>query len=900
MLINKKILILLFSALVLTASAQSVYIKKSEVVEARNGHNYYIHLVEKGQTIYSIAKAYDVTVDELYFENPSAKTGISIGQEILVPTINKETQLTSEVKTTNFEFFYHIAAANESFDHIASIYVIPVEYIRKANPTLHGNLREGEYVKVPVEGSFNALDGKTTTVQTYSAPIASNSSIPKPKPQIKRTTTPVVTSTVEQQKPQTTAQNQIPMPAVKKTPAVETKPASEFVSFDPDIPVIADYRHVVIQGETTQSIADKYNIPAELLKATNPGLGNSVVKGDRLRVPDKTKLSQPVKLEETKPITTPTTTASETVIEQNNSPTEPPKAQEPEFIKHVVKKKETLYSIGREYGVTVQEILAANPGLTTTIKIGQIIQVPKKKINNKYLEHISASKTRTKLLARMYLVDLNELTDLNPALGRWVYPGQIVKIPVGEFALDLANQPLEPEPEIEPTIELDIVEIPNVFDRCNKNQPNTQRVFHVALMLPLYLDELDSLNKTDFLQQRQNGFKPFRFIGFYEGALVAIDSLRKQGLQVELHVFDVDQNLTSAARVLQQPELRNMDMIIGPLFPQCYHQVALYAGNFNIPIINPLTFREETAFNYKTAIKVKPGTEFQQERLVNYIKQFYPHSKVFLITQSAYEDADQVQGLLNALRSSVPDEAKVSNTDLYNLSIGVAQRDEEYTSDQPLPIFEFEGLNIYPDLLEQTLDDSTALRNSVSRIVYMNDSLHPFLDNASALRQNVVVLYGNKKSFVMDVMNRLNESRDTFDIKLVGVPTFERINELSNSQLSNLETAYFSSDYMDYASASMRHFMIEFRQQFQLEPDQYAYLGFDITYYFLYNLFLFDDHFFQCLESNPMRMLQTTYQFKRKSENSFENTYWNLLRYRGLNLYKVPDRILFPENMPIQ
>jgi hypothetical protein len=94
--------------------------------------------------------------------------------------------------------------------------------------------------------------------------------------------------------------------------------------------------------------------------------------------------------------------------------------------------------------------------------------------------------------------------------------------------------------------------------------------------------------------------------------------------------------------------------------------------------------------------------------------------------------------------------------------------------------------------------------------------------------------------------------------------------------------------------------MIEFRQQFQLEPDQYAYLGFDITYYFLYNLFLFDDHFFQCLESNPMRMLQTTYQFKRKSENSFENTYWNLLRYRGLNLYKVPDRILFPENMPIQ
>jgi len=54
--------------------------------------------------------------------------------------------------------------------------------------------------------------------------------------------------------------------------------------------VIQDYRHVVILGETTQSIAKKYDIPVETLKAANPGLGSTVVKGDRLRIPDKTKL----------------------------------------------------------------------------------------------------------------------------------------------------------------------------------------------------------------------------------------------------------------------------------------------------------------------------------------------------------------------------------------------------------------------------------------------------------------------------------------------------------------------------------------------------------------------------------------------------------------------------------
>ncbi len=897
MLFSKNVFIFLFTALVLTASAQSNYIKKSETIESRNGHNYYIHQVEKGQTVYSIAKAYDVTVDEIFFENPSAKTGISIGQELLIPTINKETQLNTEVKSTNFEFFYHIAAANETFEHIASIYVIPEEYIRKANPNLHGNLREGEYVKVPVEGSFNALNGNTIVDQANSIPDTytptPTTRKPQPKPPV---TKPTVTTETPRQNTTPATSNPIPTPTAKP-PVKPSQTNTEFVSFDPNIPVIADYRHVVIAGETTQSIADKYDVPVNLLKACNPGLGNSVVKGDRLRVPDKTKLKAPETAGEQPatadiaPVQPPADTKP-----QSTEPAKPQQNQESEFIQHVVKKKETLYSIGREYGVTVKEILDANPGLTTNIKIGQVIKVPKKKLTHDYLEYKSTSKTKTKQLAKLYQIDAEDITDLNPALGKWVYPGQVVRIPVGAYALDMANQPVEPE--IVPTkiTPEEINEIPNVFDLCDKNQPNRQRVFHVALMLPLYLDQLDSLNKTEFLQQNQSGFKPFRFIGFYEGALLALDSLRQQGMQIDMRVYDVDQSLTSATKVLQEPELRSMDLIIGPLFPQCYHQVALFAGNFNIPIVNPLTFREEAAFSYKTAIKVKPGNEFQNDRLISYINRYYPRAKVFLITQSAYEDADQVQNLLNSLRSNVSNQTKISNTDLYNLAIGVAQRDEDYTSGTPLPTFRFEGQNIYPDMLEQTLADSTTFQNGVSRIVYMIDSLHPFLENASTLRPNVVVLYGNKKSFVMDVMNRLNESRDTFNIKLVGMPTWERINELSNTQLSNLNTAYFSSDFMDFEAPPIKRYMQDFRQVYGLEPDPYAYLGFDITYYFLYNLFLFDDHFFQCLESNPMPMMQTTYEFKRKSENSFENSYWNLLRYRGLNLYKVPDAALIPEN----
>ncbi|MBF9254630.1 LysM peptidoglycan-binding domain-containing protein [Pontibacter sp. 172403-2] len=48
------------------------------------------------------------------------------------------------------------------------------------------------------------------------------------------------------------------------------------------------------------------------------------------------------------------------------------------FVQHKVEPKETLYSLSRKYNVPVSQIVEANPTVQTTIKIGQIILVPRK------------------------------------------------------------------------------------------------------------------------------------------------------------------------------------------------------------------------------------------------------------------------------------------------------------------------------------------------------------------------------------------------------------------------------------------------------------------------------------------------------------------------------------------
>ena len=46
-----------------SVNAQTVKVYVSDSIEEMNGKQYYVHMVMQGQTVYSIAKAYDVGVD---------------------------------------------------------------------------------------------------------------------------------------------------------------------------------------------------------------------------------------------------------------------------------------------------------------------------------------------------------------------------------------------------------------------------------------------------------------------------------------------------------------------------------------------------------------------------------------------------------------------------------------------------------------------------------------------------------------------------------------------------------------------------------------------------------------------------------------------------------------------
>jgi LysM repeat protein len=120
---------------------------KSTVVQTVNGKKYYIHKVEKGQSLYAIAKVYETDVNTIVVENPEAIDGIKQGQELKIPyTKELQTSLNSSADLEKYQV--HKVAKGETVYAITKKYNITEKNFYEWNPEAQSGIKEGQLVKV--------------------------------------------------------------------------------------------------------------------------------------------------------------------------------------------------------------------------------------------------------------------------------------------------------------------------------------------------------------------------------------------------------------------------------------------------------------------------------------------------------------------------------------------------------------------------------------------------------------------------------------------------------------------------------------------------------------------------------------------------------------------------------
>ena len=151
-----KAIALLISILICTNTVNSqVIVERSKDKVIISGVAYYIHQVQKGETAYSISKAYGITVTDLTSENPPAVYGINVGQSLRIPVrlvTDIKPQETVAVKREHDEskFIYHILKPGETIYSLSKSYGVSENEILQSNLGIDINkLSVGTEIAVP-------------------------------------------------------------------------------------------------------------------------------------------------------------------------------------------------------------------------------------------------------------------------------------------------------------------------------------------------------------------------------------------------------------------------------------------------------------------------------------------------------------------------------------------------------------------------------------------------------------------------------------------------------------------------------------------------------------------------------------------------------------------------------
>lgn len=870
------ILVFFFGLIIYSPSVQAQ--KKTTVTYKTvtvKGKKYYKHHVTKGETLLGIAKAYKVSVDDLTRLNPKiAEKGLRAEDSIIIP--------------------------------------IKVKPKPKPEPKLDSNPN--------TEAKPNPKVEVKPTVESNLDSVAQPRDEHQPEPELKQ----------NEATPKEAEQEKEPEAVV-----VDEPNTVQIVSIDPSkAPKIRFndkdyYLHDVKTGETLEDISQAYQVSANEIMLYNPELKNGMKAGMVLGIPvqssqdsnNEVEKKQEVEKEELNGEMEQQDAKNETEIVPQNSEVQSEKQyvapnKEPNRntsnlsgSKYTVQPKEDLYDIAKKFGVDIADLKAINEGLRNNPKSGTVIEIPKIVNENDYIVHYCEKNERVTSLLKRWKVDESEFRAKNVSVGSHVFENQVVLIPIRQVTDFYWMDQMQDVVAMEETGEKELmeeIEVPKTptenpkldFDFetddipvCIADIENAKKRYQVALMVPLYLNDIDNLSISKEKSAKTQKSRSMSFLQFYEGFMMAAETLEKKGLKLDLTVIDVTDNVSTAERALSQIRGKDFDLIVGPFFGRSFAVIEDYAKANGIVVVNPLSTRESVIEDSPNVVKVKPGDMGMILSISNLVKNSYSDANVFIVSREKAEDTVFLNQLEHHLNLAVNEEVTVSGDEFLNFARNESERME--MGSRLVPTLDVEGQVYSTDDFQSGTMDKVVMANSIKRYSY--NEMGTLKSHLSGVRTNLIIAYGDDNVFATQILNSLTKSVDRFPITLVCAPDWQNFEKLLVDNLLKMNAIYVSDFFVDYQDDATKHFVRRFREKYVSEPKNYAFEGYDVGYYFLNALMQYgNDDLIGCLHCYEASLLHTHYRFYYKnylkSGDNYgkENLYWSIYQFDNKNIELVP------------
>ncbi|MCK5692203.1 MAG: LysM peptidoglycan-binding domain-containing protein, partial [Bacteroidales bacterium] len=527
------------------------------------------------------------------------------------------------------------------------------------------------------------------------------------------------------------------------------------------------YVHQVKPGETLYAISRAYNISQKEIAIENPGVISGLQIGQTLKIPVDPKLQKEINTSD--------------LAEQGETG---------KF--HTVQAGETLYGIAMIYGLRQEDIEQANRSVTAeNLKPGQRLRIPEEVVieeehayNEEGLIYHKVKRRETLYsIAGYYSVTIEEIRDLNPELG-WGGPkkGQIIRIP----APQLTEQPQTGE---EPGVEdksdnVDWYEGTDEYeyDEFDTRHENIRRTYRIAFFIPFdfrEMEPLDSLIKDIESPSRRNRIierymmeekipQSVNFLEFFQGTLLAIDSMRKTGMKLDVRYKDTRRSLDRTRSILRDDELEDFDLFMGPFYDYNLEIVSEFARQHRIPLVTPF-------HNDLGLIRGNP-----------YLFQLSPSM------ETGYREAAKL----------------VASKHMYNI-VYVRQEDS----------LDIEKHDYFKELIFDGFDDYHPSDPVVFKeVVQELDRADELIYSLSPDKKNLVIVPTADEALASSVVSSLYYQLNRYEIEVIGAPYWTEFSSIDFRYYHKLNLVFYNPFWVDYHDPRVERFMTKFRKHYYSEP----------------------------------------------------------------------------------
>ncbi|TCC84624.1 ABC transporter substrate-binding protein [Pedobacter hiemivivus] len=344
----------------------------------------------------------------------------------------------------------------------------------------------------------------------------------------------------------------------------------------------------------------------------------------------------------------------------------------------------------------------------------------------------------------------------------------------------------------------------------------------ISLLVPFRLDEikLKSATKADVE-------KAAIAIDFYQGFKLGVDSAAATGQNFKLKVYDTQDNNAQIGDLISNGSLLGSNIIVGPVYPDGLKYITNYSISREIPVVNPLAASQPAEFGNPNLISIVNNIDLHAEKIGNYISKNYNPTNTIVVLINPKTASDEI--FAKPLRAYFANSKKVFAF-------------QEYGS-----VFTME-----------------------TKVVKG--------------KQYVILVSSSDKKFVVPTLDKLMKIKKTgLNISLFGHPEWVKQN-YNTEELQAFNTIVSSSYKVDYTRAEVNTFIKKYRAQFNFEPGEYAFKGFDTGFYFGRLLAKYGDDYIKYLTKENYKGLHNSFHFVHDNTSGYINTSLMLLRYKNFAL----------------